>query len=523
MGVQSFVGDRRLLRIETQWPELAAGVALLMACALVARAPLSHDIAWHLWIGRQIGHGAGLYTDVVELNPPLWFWLAVPIVRLAHLAGVSAFAGLLAFFVTATALSGGLLAVLVREQPRPQRAAMYGVFGLVSLGLVLREFGQREQYVLLAAVPYAVLIARRATGRPVSRQLAVCVTTFAATGFALKPHFIAVPLLLEAWLFLSARPNWRAWRPEWCVLSLGAIGYAAAVLALTPAYLAATVPMTRLTYGAYDMPIGELLESELAWPAGLTLIGVLVLGRLRSRIAAAALVAAAAFVLGFAVQAKGWFYHGIPATGLLLFAIAAEVSAVRWSALGVREKAGMALLGWAFCLPILNSAVLGYDVYHNRFRAEVTALTADLPPGASVMAFSSRATFIWPMVEERHLLWPSRYYTFWMLPAIVRDRMTGHPTPELARLARTVQGETLQDMRCNPPARILVHDAMRDERDRTLFRQPGFDYLDFFREDPGIAEMLTHYAPGPKGAWRTYDLVDPRGIKPPVGPCRQVY
>ena len=523
MSTRSFVGDRRWLRAETRWPEIAAAVALLVACAVVASAPLSHDIAWHLWIGRQISHGAGLYTDVVELNPPLWFWLAIPIVRLADLAGVSAFAGLLAFFLIATALSAGLLAVLVREQPPRQRVAMYGVFGLVSLGLVLREFGQREQYVLLAAIPYLALIARRATGQPVSRLLAACVTTFSATGFALKPHFIAVPLFLEVWFFLTARPNWRPWRPEWIVLILGALGYAAAVVAFAPAYLAATVPMTRMAYGAFERPLSDLLESELAWPAGLTLIGVLVLGRLRSRIAAAALVAAAAFVLGFVIQAKGWFYHGIPATGLLLFAIGAEAASVRWSALSIREKVGMALLGWAFFLPMLNSAVLGYDVYRNRFRAEVTALVDDIPPGASVMAFSSRATFIWPMVEERHLLWPSRYYTFWMLPAIARDRASGHPAPELARLAKAVQAETLQDMRCHPPVRILVHDAMREARDRALFRQPGFDYLDFFREDPGIAEMLTHYAPGPRGAWRTYDLVDPRGVRPPVGPCRPVY
>jgi hypothetical protein len=127
------------------------------------------------------------------------------------------------------------------------------------------------------------------------------------------------------------------------------------------------------------------------------------------------------------------------------------------------------------------------------------------------------------MVEERHLLWPSRYYTFWMLPAIVRDRASGRPTPAMTRLARTVQAETLQDLRCNPPARILVHDAMREARDREIFRHPGFDYLDFFREDPGIAELLTHYAPGPRGAWRAYDLVDPKGIAAPLGPCRRVY
>ncbi len=138
------------------------------------------------------------------------------------------------------------------------------------------------------------------------------------------------------------------------------------------------------------------------------------------------------------------------------------------------------------------------------------------------MAFASRATFVWPMVEERGLTWTSRDYTFWMLPAIARDRASGHPSAAFAQMARTIQAEALHDMRCHPPVRILVHDPKRDAQDLPLFGNPRFDYLDFFREDPGIAELLTHYAPGPHGAWRTYNLVDPSGIRPD-GPCRPIY
>ena len=516
-------GGRAWQEVWARWPEIAAALALLLACWPLRYVPLSHDIAWQLWIGRQMSHGAGLYSQIVELNPPLWFWMTIPIVRLAELAGAPALTGLVAFFVLITSLTAALLARLVREHSPAQRAGMYATLGVVSVVLLLREFGQREQYVLLTTVPYLAQIARRAAGLPTSAALAIGVAVFGATGFALKPFFVLAPVFLEAWFFLTARPNWRPWRPEWFVLGLGAVGYAGAVLALAPDYLRTMVPMTRLTYGAFDMPLQDMLASELAWPAGLTLLGVLVLGRVSSRIAAASLVAGAAFVVGFAVQGKGWFYHGIPATGLLLFAIAVEASMMRWSELTAREKAGLGILAWAFFLPLLNTAVLGINVYHNRFRTEVTALTADLPPGASVMAFSSRATFIWPMVEERGLLWSSRYYTFWMLPAIARDRASGRHSPELARLAKAVQAATLEDLRCNPPARILVHDAMREDRDRALFGQKNFDYLDFFREDPGIAEMLTHYAPGPSGVWRTYDLVYRGGIKPPLGPCRRVY
>lgn len=515
-------GDQMSPGTTARWPEVALAVALLVAWPLLQNVPLSHDIAWQLWIGRQMSHGVGLYAPLLEVNPPLWFWLAVPIVRLSDLAGVPAFSGLVGFFILATGLSAGLLAVLVRDHPPSQRFSMYVVLGLASVVLLTREFGQREQYALLTSVPYAALIARRAAGRAVSTPLAIGVALFAATGFALKPYFAAAPLFLEAWLLIAGRPHWRPWRPEWFVLALAAGAYGAAILVFAPDYLTSTIPLNRLAYGALQAPLGDLLGSELAWPAAITALGVVLLGRIRSGIAAAFLAAGAAFTLAFAVQAKGWFYQGIPATGLLLLGISAEAATLRWSALKLREKLGVGLLCWAFIIPFANTAFLGFGVYHNRFRADVLALTHDLKPGQPILAFTSRATFAWPMVEERGLVWTSRDYTFWMLPAIARDRASAHHSPEIARLAKTIQAETLQDMRCRPPIRILVHDPQREARDRLLFGNPRFDYLDFFREDPGIAELLTHYAPSQKGAWRTYDLVRPSGIRP-AGPCRPIY
>lgn len=510
------------LAMRTRWPEIGLAVALLAAWPLLQTVPLSHDIAWQLWVGRQIGHGVGLYNPILEVNPPLWFWIAAPIVQLSSLAGISALSGLIGFFVLATALSAGLLAILVRDHDPRQRFAIYLVLGMAAVVLLIREFGQREQYTLLASVPYVAMIARRAAGKVVSTPLAIAVALFAATGFALKPYFVAPPVFLEVWFLMSARGCWRPWRPEWFVLPIAAMVYGAAILAFAPAFLTDTVPMDRLAYGAYDTPFSDLLGSELAWPAVLTALGVALHGRIRSRFAAACLVAGAAFTLVFAVQAKGWFYQGIPAMGLLMLGIAAEAATLPWSTLKLREKLGVGLLCWAFVIPFVNEAVLGVGAYHNRFRADVLALTRDLKPGQPVMAFSARSTFIWPMVEERGLVWTSRDYTFWMLPAIARDRASAHPNPKIAQLARTIQAEALQDMRCHPPVRILVHDPQREARDRVLFGNPRFDYLDFFREDPGIAELLTHYRPGPKGPWRTFDLADPGGIRPD-GPCRPIF
>src|SRR5689334_13737963 len=41
------------------------------------------DVAWQLWIAQRMQAGANLYRDIVETNPPLWFWMARPVERLS--------------------------------------------------------------------------------------------------------------------------------------------------------------------------------------------------------------------------------------------------------------------------------------------------------------------------------------------------------------------------------------------------------------------------------------------------------
>jgi hypothetical protein len=62
------------------------------------------------------------------------------------------------------------------------------------------DFGQREHLMLAASLPYLVLAARRAEGVPTSRVLAIGVALLAALFFALKPHFLAIPALVELYV-----------------------------------------------------------------------------------------------------------------------------------------------------------------------------------------------------------------------------------------------------------------------------------------------------------------------------------
>ncbi len=49
------------------------------ARGLSAVGTVDPDVAWQLWIAHQVNHGGRLYRDMVEVNPPLWFWMALPV------------------------------------------------------------------------------------------------------------------------------------------------------------------------------------------------------------------------------------------------------------------------------------------------------------------------------------------------------------------------------------------------------------------------------------------------------------
>src|SRR3954451_18027018 len=84
------------------WIALAV-TALVTALRLTGT--VDSDVAWQLWIAQRMHAGAHLYRDIIEINPPLWFWIALPIDRLATLFHLRAEAVLILVMGALAALS----------------------------------------------------------------------------------------------------------------------------------------------------------------------------------------------------------------------------------------------------------------------------------------------------------------------------------------------------------------------------------------------------------------------------------
>ena len=466
-------------------PELA--LCLLAAGTLhwIGGIRLTHDVSWQFWIARQMLAGARLYRDIWEVNPPLWFWSALPVEYLAQSYHVSFSRILVAIIIAMGALSALLVGRIADIAHPMRRFAIMGSAFWFCVPMPLFDFGQREQFAIICALPYAALIANRRKGKPIPLALALCIGLFAAYGFALKHYFLLVPIVLEAWLALSCRRGWRFLRPE--TITLGGLGfaYAVAVLLLAPDYLSFMVPMVKTAYHGYNVPfINQVDEAaQVIWLlAAIALVRTGgVFGKKADSLTTALTLTAFAFLIAYFAQQKGWQYHAIPVTAAILLAIVVRLSSEPLLGLA-RYPLSPVTIAFAIFVG------MAYGPYHDFLRSRSEPLLTTVPRGEPVAALAADPMWIWPVAEEHGLVWPLRLYSYWMLPAIGHAEVYGPRNPALSEVADHIRRQTLADLRCNPPAIVLI-----EIRPRYEYQPAQFDVAAFFLRGPGLHRFLANH------------------------------
>ena len=179
----------------------------LLFLPVVLAPPLNHDVAAVLDFSERWLAGERLYTDLIDVNPPLIFVLNLIPAAIARVTPLGRRRRAAALPARLGACSPGGWPSRVRDRARrgPTERAFLDVLPVLFLFGAGYDFGQREHLMAVAALPYLLAAARREGGaRP--RPL-IASALFAAVGFALKPHFLAIPALVE--LRRAARPESR--------------------------------------------------------------------------------------------------------------------------------------------------------------------------------------------------------------------------------------------------------------------------------------------------------------------------
>lgn len=468
-------------------PLLPALVIAALATAIRAFGTVDSDVSWQLWIAHQLSGGARLYSDILETNPPLWFWMGIPIDRLALAIHLRADHVLILVIGCLALVSLGATNWLIRPISDARRTLLLAYAALVLLVIPWLQFGQREQIVLIGALPYAALAGARRSGRQIPAALAFFIGAFAAAGFALKHYFLIVPTLLELWILMSGRRAWRPMRPETLAIALVGVLYAVSFFLFAGNYFSVALPLILLAYGV----TGAERLVDLFQPAVLVALVTLVLIAVQRRtiqsdrtgFTAALAIAAAGFAGAYFIQAKGWTYHAVPFAGCAALALATSLT------LGERPQrvaalAAPALLG----LPLWIAAQQAMNEPQSEI--DVRQAVEGLSPGDSVGFIGTDPALGWNVTLQNDFSYPSRYNGFWMMRAVIRNEARGSVDPRLSSLGRNVVSQTVEDFKCLPPKRIIIARPTPE-----AVKSGEFDILPFFLRDRQFAALLAHYQP----------------------------
>ncbi|MDJ0949734.1 MAG: hypothetical protein QNJ94_12520 [Alphaproteobacteria bacterium] len=458
---------------------------------------LNHDSGWYLHATKDWLAGGRLYVDIVEVNPPLAFALTVPPVWLSQQTGLFVVDLFFIWVHVLTAVSLCLCWFVLQRMWELPPALCRLVLVVLFLALVLgtwRQIGQREHFLLIFTYPYLLLAALRVSGGRAPAGLAGTVGAMAAFGFALKPHFLLVPALLELYRLVSVGRLRRILRAETLTLGLLLVLYAAAVVHLTPAYLDRIVPWALEVYGSYANP---LLAVLLRWETALLVAAAAAYFSMMQRSAAGPLagvflIAAIAFFVIYLVQMKGWSYHRMPvtATAFVVLALCLTEGLRRGEAPIdlLRSAAVLVVFAWTCGWLVLQGS------YKNGFFDRALPAIEAQAPRRTLHVLSSNVWQSYPLVNYARLESVSRFSTLWLLPGTVSG--LADDTPELsadkrARLEaieRYAVAAVLEDLERGAPELILLD--VRPEK--TYFDGP-FDYLSYLSREPRFAAFWKRY------------------------------
>ncbi len=493
---------RVLLDSRIAFPVLGALLATRLATQLGGL--INHDTGWYLHSAARFLDGGRLYDEIfVEVNPPLGLFLTLPPVALARLSGFFVVDLFVLYLYVLIGLSLAATWWLLRGAPDLPVSLRRGLVFAAAVILTVSpadQFGQREHFMMVLALPYLILAALRAAGVGTAWPLGALVGATAVLGFGLKPHYLLVPLALEVYL-LAARRNFRGFfRPETLALAAGGALYLAAVAVFAPDYLSRIAPYAFEVYNeAYRNPLwinlfrGETVLLPLACLAQLSI-------RRHQRTPAIAdvfLIASAVFFLAYLVQMKGWDYHLYPAsTCLTLGFIAIFLNGLLSLGTGPSTRADgragpvlvFASLIAAF-LPVAGDSLRGG--YRNGFMEVMTPHVERHAAGGSIAILTTNVWPGFPMVNYAGVGWSSRFPTLWPLPGALRKQADAEAgeRERLMEIERYTRDAVVADFTRQPPDLVIVDN--REEK--SYFGDLPFDYLAYFTEDPRFAAIWAGY------------------------------
>src|SRR5262249_8643676 len=163
----------------------------------------------------------------------------------------------------------------------------------------------------------------------------------------------------------------------------------------------------------------------------------------------------------YVVQSKGWFYQLLPATAAVCLAAAAMLVEMAGHQRANRTAllASLTATAGALAVPLIMQLVGG--PYRNPVVQKLLPAVEKYADNGTIYAFTSSVSLAFPLVNEAHFRWASRFPAQWILPGVLRPL----PNPQsldpriadrLRLLERYAAAAVIEDLEQAPPDLVIV-------------------------------------------------------------------
>ncbi|MEE2886783.1 MAG: hypothetical protein VX951_05070 [Planctomycetota bacterium] len=420
------------------WVGSCGLAVVLLGCFLLVGTPpwtINHDCGWYLYAADRFLTGDALYVDLVEVNPPLIVYLSVLPTLLARMFSIGLVPAFDVFVVLWICVSLFAIARVIREVPVVARSKYELIAGIAVVLTVCagNDFGQREHLMVIAVVPWLMVVMARQYGAPVGGVLAFCLGCFAAVGIALKPWFLLVPFITRIGVVQNARELFTLGRPEDRGMLLMLVIYMLHFLfaPLTSDFMKVLERLGETNHGM-EIELVEVLKMPWCvhwfWVCGAALLLLLFVKSMRRELLVWTLACVAAGISAV-WQQKGWSYHFLPALSLGYIALGLMLCGVVVN----NERMRRNFRPLWFVGLVLFTAVPAGEHWLRRHptglvvEPEFTGIPDDmreiegLTAGESVMVLDTAMPPFFAWLGDHRIQSASRYAHLWTLPVALRD------------------------------------------------------------------------------------------------------
>lgn len=442
------------------------------------------DVAWLISGAEWLLEGRRMSVDFMEVNPPGAVLIYMPAVLFGRLLHVSSDVALdMSVFALVGAVSWFAASRFAAVSREPlTRAALLFLMSLVLLIYPGSDFGQREHLGVLFLMPWLTLMA--SARLPASRVAQVMAGLGMGLAAVVKPHFILIPLAVQAFDLVTTR-NWRRLFSLANLTGAGvAVIYVLSIIIFFPAFFTHVLPHANAIYLPGRVPLYNLLMTR---EAGLLFMCVLIaisLRKTKGPLAVAGDVFLAAALAGFLfylLQGKGFRYHFLPGLMLVFIALGLRLSDLHDRLHPLVVSIAAACLAALCAMQVFDAE----DARLTQRSRDLAAAVARLDPAPRLLMVSGDIQVGFPLVRLTRGTWVQRQPFLWLAASAIRLRMLTPPAqrqPELYARYEAME------------RRILVEDIMKGQPGIILAEtNPARDWLGWAMADAQFARLFARY------------------------------